>query len=467
MEQEIGHHTPLIGVAVVALVALACGILMRRLKQPAILGYIIAGLVLGPAGAALVEDIETIQFLAELGVLMLLYLIGMELSLKGLREVWKIALVTTLAQIAAGLGFMWLLGSFLDWSLALIVTLGFTVALSSTAVAIKLLGDIGELRSRVGTVTVSILIAQDLAVVPMMLLLGSLKQEASELPLSMLKVALSIGFLVLMVIYLSRRHRIRLPFAQMVGDNIDLTPLAGLAFCFGAAALSGWLGLSTAYGAFIAGLVVGNSTSRATMISHTAPIQSVLLMVFFLSIGLLIDLPFLTENWATLLAIVAFVAIGKTALNIVVIRLGGETWPHAFLSGAALAQLGEFGFILAALGLQIGALDFGQYRLIVAATALSLVFSPLWLEASRRLHRVALLGVTSGSETVRLTLGAGTARVFERLLQGERRLVDAAAGAGRKVGTLMPRGMAPTPPQDNRPRPPTAEELARSQGRLE
>jgi CPA2 family monovalent cation:H+ antiporter-2 len=387
--ESVSDHAQLTGLAIVALAALVCGMVMRRLNQPAVAGYILAGVILRPSSLGLVDDRETIGQLAELGVLMLLFLIGMELSLRGFRAVWKIALATTLLQIAVALLAMLGLGRLLGWPMAQVLLLGFVVAVSSTAVAIKMLQDIGELRTRIGQVTVGVLIAQDLAVVPMMLIVGSFSDGGTVGLAAIVQVALSLAFLALLIVYLSQRQKIRLPFARLVGKSVDLTPLAGLAFCFGAAALSGLLGLSAAYGAFLAGLVIGNSTSRRIMIHHTAPIQSVLMMAFFLSIGLLIDLRFIWDNVWTVLAVVVFITVLKTALNVGLLGLLGESWPRAFLSGVLLGQIGEFSFILAALGVSVGAVSPENHRLIVAVTVLSLVVSPFWLETARRLHRIA------------------------------------------------------------------------------
>ncbi len=443
MEATTPHDVQLTGLAIVALAALVCGMAMQRFKQPAVAGYILAGMILGPTGFSLVQDRALIQQLAELGVLMLLYLIGMELSLRGARQVWKIALATTVLQIAVGLMAMFGLGQLFGWSLPQVVLLGFVVAVSSTAVAVKMLHEIGELRTRIGQVTIGVLIAQDLAVVPMMLIVGSFGSSTGIGIDAVFKVILSIAFLALLIVYLSQRQRIRLPFAKLVGGSADLTPLAGLAFCFGAAAVSGLLGLSAAYGAFLAGLVIGNSTSRRIMIHHTAPIQSVLLMVFFLSIGLLIDLDFIKDNLATVVAVVAFITVFKTALNVTLLGLLGETWPRAFQTGVLLAQIGEFSFVLVALGLSVGSVSPETYRLIVAVTALSLMISPFWLLTARRLHRIALTGVTSPRELLRLTFGREAAVVFRTTRLAEHRMIDMAGGATRWVGDIMPRRNRP------------------------
>jgi len=434
-----GHASDITNLAIVALGALLCGMVLQRLHQPVVLGYILAGAIMGPSALGLVADRGSIELLAELGVLMLLFIIGMELSLQGIRAVWRVALFTTLMQIAVAIGAMYLMGLLLDWPLELVLVLGFAVAMSSTAVAIKMLEEIGEKNTRVGQITIGVLIAQDLAVVPMMLVIASFGGQGGIGIADLVKVALSIAFLGLLIVYLSRRRALRLPFLRAMTRSTELMPLAGLVFCFGAAALSGLLGLSAAYGAFLAGLLIGNSSSRAAMIRYTAPVQSILLMLFFLSIGLLIDFAYIWDNFWTVFTIVTFVAVLKTALNIGLIRLFGETWPRAFLSGALLAQMGEFSFVLAALGLSVGAIDGSHHRLLVAVTVLSLVGSPFWLEASRRLHRVDLLGITSARETVRLTVGVDPAILLRGTVKLEDNMIRMAGTTTRWVGDLLPR----------------------------
>ena len=456
--ESLHAHDQLTGIAIVAVGALACGLVMQRFRQPALVGYILAGVLLGPSGVGLVENRAAINQLAELGVLMLLFLVGMELSLRAIRQVWKIALLTTVFQIGTCLLVMFGAAELLDWPIARTLLIAFVVAISSTAVAVKMLDDIGELRSRVGQITIGVLIAQDLAVVPMMIIVGALGATGEDGGgggrTAAINAGLSMLFLVLLIAYLSRRKRITLPFARMVGRSIDLTPLAGLAFCFGAATITGLLGLSAAYGAFLAGLVIGNSTSRRIMIHHTAPIQSILLMLFFLSIGLLLDLRFMIDNIWLVLGLVAFIAVFKTALNILVIKLLGETWPRAFLAGALLAQIGEFSFILAALGVSAGSVSPEIHRLIVAVTVLSLATSPFWLEIARRLNRIALLGITSPRETVRLTFGElASNTLFRRSMPAQDNMVDMASNATRWMGDIMPRrNRRGGPPDDLTPR---------------
>jgi len=424
-------HYDLTGLAVVVLAALVCGIGMARLRQPAVVGYILAGVLLGPSGLALVGDRAQVGLLAELGVLMLLFLIGMELSLRGFMGVWKVAVPSAVLQIVASVLLMVGLAQLFDWSNGMAVLLGFVVALSSTAVVVKILEQINVLRGPVGQLIIGILIAQDLAVVPMILVLQTMAEPSFDV-IGLVKISGSIALLVGLTFYLSRRKRITLPFSRTVAGQFDLRPLSGLTYCFGAAALTGLAGLSPALGAFLAGLVIGNSTGRAAMIRSTRPIQSVLMVVFFLSIGLLMDLAFIWDNIGTVLLLLLVVTVLKTALNIGILHVLREPWPHAFIAGVVLAQIGEFSFVLGETGLDAGLITEENGRLIIAVTAFSLLFSPFWQLAARRLLRIILLSVTSLRVTVD-TLGGPKAlgalqfvlRAVERAKERVAAIVDA------------------------------------------
>ena len=398
---EAAGHSNIIGIAAVIMAALVCGLVLERLRQPALVGYILAGVLLGPSALGLVEDRAQIDTLAELGVLLLLFMIGMELSLRIFKRVWRLAIMTTLIQIGASVGIMLFFSKLFGWPLGLALLLGFVVALSSTAVAIKVLENIDELHTRAGRITIGVLIAQDIAVVPMLLIIGAMADQAFNF-WDITKIICSLSFMAVLIWYLTRRRRIRLPFDRMVAGHVDLKPLGALAFCFGAAALSGLFGLSAAYGAFLAGLVIGNSHERHAMQQATKPIESVLMMVFFLSIGLLIDLQYIWANLGTVLMLFVLVAFFKTVLNIGALRLMGQTWNHAFLGGVMLAQIGEFSFLLSIVGVQNGLISSADIRLIVAVTVLSLSLSPIWVITARRLRLLATVGVTSGREIMRL-----------------------------------------------------------------
>ncbi|MEN3791158.1 cation:proton antiporter [Fulvimarina sp. MAC3] len=385
------HGTGLTEIAFVIVMAVSVGMLLMRLKQPPLVGFILAGALLGPSGLGFISTSnENITMLAEMGVLMLLFFIGMELSLKAFVASLKPAVLIAGGQLLAAMAISFGLMAISNATLSEAIILGFIIALSSTVVAMKMLEDIGELRSEPGRIAVAVLIAQDLAVVPMLIIATSLGGEgldaAGWIGLT-IKISISVAVLVWLLWYLGNRPKLKPAFAGAVEKNVEMLALGALAFCFGAAAISGFAGLSPAYGAFIAGLVVGASTLRSPIIHVVEPIQAILLVVFFLSIGLLIDIQYIIREWVLVLVASVFVIIAKTGWNIVLIRLAGLPHKTAMEAGLSMAQIGEFSFVLAAAAFASQAIGSDVYRLALAVTAVSLLVSPAWM---------ALMGIIEG-----------------------------------------------------------------------
>jgi CPA2 family monovalent cation:H+ antiporter-2 len=399
-------HTDLTGIAVVGLAALLCGLVMTRLRQPAVVGYILAGILLGPTAAGLVGNAEQIRLLADLGVLMLLFMIGLELPVAAFMKVWRTALLVVVGQIVGFLAIAWGLSQLMGWPAQFTVLLAFAAALSSTAVAIKMIEDAGERDTQTGRMSVAVLIAQDLAVVPMMLIISGMAGNGVATDI-VGKVLLSGVLLTGLIVFFARKGPVSLPFAERIAAHPELRPVAAVACCLAAASAAGLFGLSAAYGAFLVGLVLGNVKGAEGLTHAAKPIEGLLMMVFFLSVGLLIDLNFIWANIGQVLSWLAVVTVVKTMLNIALFRLLGEAWPRAFLAGVLLGQIGEFSFLLAALGGSVGIVPPDQAPLLVAVIALSLLISPLWLGAARRLRRIAAPRST--------TLGA----LLEQLYRGK------------------------------------------------
>ncbi len=374
-------HGALTQLALVLAIAFAGGALLQKLHQPVLVGYILAGFSLGPSVLGLVHDHEQIALLAELGILLLLFVIGLELDLKKFAPVYKIALVTVLCQISVGLLAVAGLGILFDWPLARILLLGFAVSLSSTAVAIKLLQDMGEIHTNAGRTAIGVLIAQDIAVIPMLLIIGAMNGHGIH-PLEIIKILLALAGMGTLIWTLAKKPEFFVRLIALIPDG--QTVIVGLSICFAAAAISGAIGLSAAYGAFLAGLVIGNTAQRHTYEDTIRPVFDVLMMVFFLSVGLMLDLDFLAEKFLRILLLLAVLLALKTWLNIFVLRRLGLARRSAWVMGAALGQIGEFSFVLAALGLSTGAIHSDAYKYVISVIALSLVITPFWLYAVRR-----------------------------------------------------------------------------------
>jgi CPA2 family monovalent cation:H+ antiporter-2 len=379
------HLDPLIPPIVgIVLVVLLLGLVLQFFRQPQLVGYIITGIIIGPAGLGIVTDIPMIEHLGALGVTLLLFFIGMEVSPKQLAKGWRIAVFGTLFQVCISVLTSWVIGSFFDWSLARIILLGFVISLSSTAVVLKLLKDRNELDTLSGQNVLLILLAQDLAIVPMLIIVSMMSGQAPDTVLIYKQILGGIGITAFAVWVVSRK-KLRLPFAKQVKKDHELQLFAALFACFGLAFITGILGLSAALGAFVAGLVVAAAKETDWVQHALEPLKVVFVALLFVSMGMLIDLNFVQQNLLLLISLLVAVLLTNTFINALILKGLGNDWPVSLYSGALLSQVGEFSFVLATVGLQVGLINDYAYQTTIALIALSLLVSPLWIKTSKGL----------------------------------------------------------------------------------
>jgi monovalent cation:H+ antiporter-2, CPA2 family len=420
------EHLDLAPIALLLIGTVLGGLLLAGLRQPPLVGYIIAGAVFGPSGLALITDRTIIDTFAELGVLVLLFVVGTHLSLRAFKNIYRTAVGAALIQIGVSVSLMLLLAELFGWQYQRAIFYGFVLALSSTAVGIKILEDIGELRTETGRCAVGVLIAQDLAVVPMLIIIvGLSSEEGVDVGALLFKLAVAVAALAALIWWLSRRQRAHLPFRNLLVRYADLAPVAALALCVIGAAVSNALELSASLGAFLAGLYVGNTTERALMVRAMEPIQSLLVMMFFLSIGLLVDLKFVSTHLGTVLLLIGFVFLLNSVINVLALRTVGEGWRVAFLAGFALAQIGEFAFVLSQTAVSNRLIGEEAQRVVVAVIAMTMIMSPLWLELARRLH------------ALRAAPSEGLASLLARMWRDEGRLFRVRSGRAVRRGTRI------------------------------
>ena len=385
------HTEALAALALLLAAAVICGLVMSRLRLPAAAGFILVGVGLGPSGAGLIETSLPIETMADLGVLMLLFITGMELRLQAFRKLLPLALGITLVTIAVIVSSLWLFTRFVHGEVLGGVVIGFMLSISSTAVAMKMMAEAEEKNSPAGRMATAILVAQDLAVVPLLLITNGLGAQVHESIIGILwRLALALGLLAGFIALLTRIKSFRFPFDRYLLKDFDVGTLAIVGLCFSAAALSGLIGLSPALGAFLCGLLVGHSTLRRAAESMAAPVQSILLFVFFLSVGLLIDLNYLREQMWVILAALVVVIGGKTFLNWLLLMLAGEPFDLAVQASLFLSPVGEFSFVIASAGLAVGALSAAGHKLAIAVIAMSLLASPIWFLGARLMHKLIL-----------------------------------------------------------------------------
>ena len=368
--------------------ALAMLFAFHWFKQPSIIAYILAGVVIGPFGFGLISDTALITILGELGVLMLLFFIGTEISLSHLIRNWRVVVLGTVLQISGSVAFMSMLGFFFDWELPRIILLGFVISLSSTAVILKYLEERGMIASKIGKDVVGVLLAQDLLIVPMLIILSTF---GGSFEVSILVLQMTGAFLIGLFLFIVFRKKITLPerIGKFIQDG-DNKLFAALMLCFGAALVTSAFHLSLGMGAFIGGIVAARIRNLDWIREELHSYKTLLLALFFVSIGLLLDLNFLLENIFLVLAILGSIILINTFINSMIFKSLKRPWKYSIYAGVLLAPLGEFSFFLASVGFQTGVIGDYGYQMAIAIVVLSLTLSPLWIRLFKRYEEEAL-----------------------------------------------------------------------------
>jgi CPA2 family monovalent cation:H+ antiporter-2 len=295
------HLDPALPPAVAALfVVLIVVILLTRLRQPHVVGYLLTGIILGPHVFGLITDQELVARLGNIGVVLLLFFIGMEISPRRLLKSWRIAVIGTIAQILISVFVVWLVGKYLGWTLSRSVLLGFVISLSSTAVVLKILQDKKELDSDTGQNVLGVLLFQDMAIIPMLIIIGLMSgNELAPLELSM---QISGGVVMLLLAgWIIAKESIRLPLGNWIKQDHELQIFMALTLCFGLALLTGIFQLSTALGAFIGGMLIGAAKETQWVHNSLNPFRILFVALFFMSVGLLVDMDFIILHWQQVL----------------------------------------------------------------------------------------------------------------------------------------------------------------------
>lgn len=377
------HFDPIILQVVGAtLVILGVAFAMRVLQQPHVVGYLLAGVLLGPFGFKFFQEYELVNRIGEFGVIFLLFFVGMETSPHRLLANWRITFVGTAAQILGSIFLMWLIGLWLDWPLQRVILLGFVISLSSTAVVLNYLRDTQQMKSKIGQDILGILLAQDLALIPMLIVVNVM--AGGELhPATLALQGVGTVLTLALLIWLTVGKHVRLPLGERLRSDHELQVFFAFGVCLGLALLTGLFQLSTALGAFLGGMLIGVARETNWVHHRLEPFRVMFVAVFFVSIGMLVDVPFVVANWYLVLPLVGAVFFGNTLINATMLRLLGDPWRYSIYAGAYLAQIGEFSFLLAAVGVRGQMITAYTYQLTVAVIALSLFFSPSWIALVR------------------------------------------------------------------------------------
>jgi CPA2 family monovalent cation:H+ antiporter-2 len=365
--------------------------LFQKVGQSAIVGFLVTGVLAGPEGLGLIADAETVHVLAEIGVMLLLFSIGLEFSPRKLSGLQRVVLLTGPLQILITVSAVLVTATVIGIPLAQGIVIGFFTAMSSTALVVKVLLERGELDSIHGRVCLGILIAQDLAVVPMIVLITHLDDQSS--PWLNLFFEITLAFLLLGLVFLGARRIFPGIVRHVIGlRSKELFVISVILSFLGTAWLTSFLGFSLALGGFLAGLILSASEYSQQIFSEIRPLRDILNSLFFFSIGMLVSPVYVIENLPVLLGVVSLFVIGKAVITTAVGLLTGISAATAVVAGLSLAQVGEFSFILLEEASRLGLITSHWYQILISSAVVTMLFTPLMIAGSRRIavSRLAL-----------------------------------------------------------------------------
>ena len=367
----------IIGLAI-PIVALA-----HRVRVPPLVGFLLVGVVIGPHGVALIPEPEEVSALSEIGVVLLLFAVGLELSLSDMLRRGRAVMVTGGAQVGGMLGLAVLLGMATGTPLGRTIFYGALAAMSSTAIVTKSYADSGELDTPHGREVVSILVFQDLCIVPLILVLPLLGGTEGATDISVWTRMLA-SLAVMTALIIGGRFAVRRVLDHIVGlRDRELFTLCVAFFGIATALISAAAGFSLAIGAFLAGLIISESEYGLQALSDVLPFRALFSGVFFTSIGMLLDLPFVLSQPLVLVAATIALIVVKSVVATGAVLVRGRWLETGLMSGLSLAQVGEFSFVLASVGLSLGLFAGDDYQAFLSVAALSMMATPFLIRSAR------------------------------------------------------------------------------------
>ena len=365
-------------------------LLFQKLNLPSILGFLITGMIVGPHGFNLIDAIHEVEVLSEIGIIFLLFVIGIEFSLKGLSTIKNTVLIGGGLQVLGTIGLVTACSYYLGLPIQSSIFMGFLISLSSTAIVLKMFQEKGELISPHGRVSVAILIFQDIIVVLMMLLTPILAGQSEDPANELLWLLIKVVGVVVAVILLARYLVPVLLKLVVKTKSRELFILTTIVLCFATAWLTSSVGLSLALGAFFAGLIISESDYSHQATANILPFREIFISFFFVSVGMLLNLSFFIEH----VLFIHLLALGVITLKFVVILIAVVVLRYpiktGLMTGFSLLQVGEFAFLLSTVGMQYELLSENIYQYFLAISIISMGATPFIINLSPKLSHFLL-----------------------------------------------------------------------------
>jgi CPA2 family monovalent cation:H+ antiporter-2 len=372
------------GIAVLSFIVLLLILLLRRLKQPYFIAYILAGLLLGPQVFDIVHEPQVISELGQFGIVLLMFSIGNEIDFHYLTHNFYKPLLIALVQIALSFIFMYIVGFYAAWKITTVILTTFIISLSSSAIVFQYLARTNEIKSQLGIITCGVLLMQDILVVPMILTLNFMSGTNIS-AIELVKVCLGGVLLILFLKAAISKKLFSIPMRREIIADHELQVFIGFSICFGMAWISEWFGLSPAFGAFVAGVLIGQDKATHWLGKSLIPFRVFFMAFFFLAVGLQLDIKFFAKNIGTIIWISIIVLFINSLINAILFKLTKNSWRDSLYGGALLSQIGEFSFVLMTLAASLRLVGNYTYQINLAVITLTMLLTTFWLMIIQRL----------------------------------------------------------------------------------
>ncbi|MFQ5964550.1 MAG: cation:proton antiporter [Candidatus Scalinduaceae bacterium] len=380
--------TLIVDIVIIIVASLLFGIFAHILKQSVILAYILVGILIGPYGLGLISNIEEVTSLAEIGVALLMFIIGLEFRFSTLSEIWKISIIGGIIQIATMVILGYLLSRIFGWPIFDSVILGMIVSISSTMIVVKLLSERNEIEYISGKIMIGILIVQDLAVIIMIFFISNFKEIARGDILDLLRVLVLGMGTVFGIILIGRKLLPKVMYLVVRTGNKEIFLLSVFAVAIGGAISTHLLGLSIALGAFVVGFLLSEAEYNLEISLMIRPLRDLFIVIFFVSIGMFINPGILLDNIALVGYIILLILIGKFVTCSLPTWFFGYDGKTSFKVGMGMMQVGEFSFVLLTIGQKYGYLQPALTSSIITSALITIILTPLAMGQSERLYDI-------------------------------------------------------------------------------
>lgn len=371
-------HIPILDdILIIFLLSVFVILIFNKLKIPAIVGYLITGVIAGPYVLKLISSVHEVEMLAEIGIILFLFVIGMEFSISKLMKMKKYIFIGGLLQVVVTIIAFLIISFVYGLSFKVSLLIGFFTALSSTAIVLKILTNKGLIGSPQGNLSLSILIFQDISILPMFLIIPLLSGSNDNISLSILFLILKIIGIIIFL-FLSVKYLMPFLMDKIAKTRIkELFYISVLLICFGIVWLASLIGISPALGAFLAGLIISETEYNYEAISLVEPFKDIFTSFFFVSVGMLLNIGFMFDNFLSVISLVLLIVIVKfitTSIAVATLRFPLRT---LIIVGFSLAQIGEFSLVLSKYSFDIGLISNDLYQQFLSVAVLSMAITPL------------------------------------------------------------------------------------------